>query len=360
MREILSLRFNPGGTMAELSSADSGITILICRARSSEDKAALKKREVSEDRTRATRTLADEERAASEALTTHSSVCPEDYNELLRCLGTYCALLHTLFGPRCAFYKHCFILWETMESEYVYERRRFFSPVLCRQIVWAIIEEGRAYFSQRMSPDDFIGVNHYDIVYPKSGLIKLDDFIRQQSPIVRSSFPATWVAGGAAARLTGGSQAMTLPVASITTGPTTPTVVSGLSTGTGARTAATGAPQRTPPKVRATNIHPLIKTLMEPYIPKCRGVLLGPMMEHLGITIDDLPKLPGEQRVCYNYVLGRCTPQYCKNKDGHINASDITDKFATALIEKIRPAVTHFITNGPPPLPAYNRRRRRE
>ena len=343
--------------MAELSSADNGISILICRARSSEAKAALKKKELSEDRMRATRTLADKERAASESSTT-TSVCPEDYNELLRCLGTYCALLHTLFGPKCAFFKHCLALWETMESEYVYERRQFFSPLLCHQMVWAIIEEGRAYFAQRMSPDDFIGVNHYDIVYPKSGVIKLDDFIRHQAPILRSSFPATWNSIGALARRSqGDTQSTLLPVASITTGTTTPTVVSGLSAGTGARTAATHRPL---PKIRTTNIHPMIKTVMEPYIPKCKGNLLGPMMEHLGITIDDLPKLPGETRICYNYVLGKCTHQYCKHKDGHINASEITDDFATALIDKIRPAVTHFIANGPPPLPMYNRRRRCE
>jgi hypothetical protein len=42
IREILSLQFNPGETTTELSSANSGISILIQRAWSSKTKAALK------------------------------------------------------------------------------------------------------------------------------------------------------------------------------------------------------------------------------------------------------------------------------------------------------------------------------
>ena len=93
---------------------------------------------------------------------------------------------------------------------------------------------------------------------------------------------------------------------------------------------------------------------MEPNIDQCKVVLLGPMMDHLGITIDNLPKLPGESRICYNYVLGKCMHQYCRNKQGHISMNDVTDEFANALIDKIRPAVQHFIANGPPPQPVYN------
>ena len=67
MREIISLRFNPGGTTADVGTADNGISILMCRPRSAESKTALKRRELAEDRTRATRTLAEEERASGES-----------------------------------------------------------------------------------------------------------------------------------------------------------------------------------------------------------------------------------------------------------------------------------------------------
>jgi hypothetical protein len=42
MRELLSLRFNPGNTIADLSTADSGMSLLIWRARTSDNKVALK------------------------------------------------------------------------------------------------------------------------------------------------------------------------------------------------------------------------------------------------------------------------------------------------------------------------------
>lgn len=359
LRDILALRFNPGGTMAELDTADCGLSILICRARSSESKSALKRRELAEERTRATRTLAEEERLGKDSST---KLCPEDYNELLRCLGTYCALLHTLFGHRCAFYKQCLQLWETMEPDFVYERRHFFSPLYCRQLVWAIIEEGRAYFSKRLSPDNFVGIDPYDIRYPRSTLSELCGMVRHQTPIIRSSFPDEWAMTTTrtrAATTSSGGTAMAAPVPSITTGTQAPSVVSALSTGTGTRTTNTQG-TRTPVTIRATNIHPTIKALMEPHIAKWRGVLLGAMCDHLNISLDDLPKLPGESALCYNFVLGRCVIAGCNHRDGHVNASDITDEFATAITEKLRPAVAHFKANGAPPPRWQNRRRRRE
>ena len=42
-------------------------------------------------------------------------------------------------------------------------------------------------------------------------------------------------------------------------------------------------------KISPTNVHPLIKMLIEPNIQHCKGVTSGPMMEHLNTTIDDLP-----------------------------------------------------------------------
>jgi hypothetical protein len=359
LREILALRFNPGGTMAELDTADSGLSILICRARSSESKTALKRRELAEERTRATRTLAEEEQLGTDS---SSTLCPEDYNELLRCLGTYCALLHTLFGRKCAFYKQCFQLWETLESDFVYERRHFFTPLYCRQLVWAIIEEGRAYFSKRLSPDHFIGIDPYDIRYPRSTLSELCGLVRHQTPIIRSSFPDEWTSTTTRNRVAttvSRNAAAAAPIPSVTTGNQAPSVVSALSTGTGMRTTNTQG-TRTPVAIRASNIHPTIKTLMEPHIAKWRGVLLGAMCDHLNISLDELPKLPGESAMCYNFVLGRCVHAGCNHRDGHINASDITDEFATAITDKLRPAVAHFKAHGAPPPRWQNRRRRRE
>jgi hypothetical protein len=139
------------------------------------------------------RNLTHAEAEEEQAATTDVSALPDNYHELLRCIGTYCALLHTLFGPRCVFYKHCFILWNTMHSDVVYKHRTLFTELFCCKIVWAVLEEGRAYFSQRLSPDDFAASHPDDIVFPRSMLILLENNIRTQTPILRSSFPLAWM-----------------------------------------------------------------------------------------------------------------------------------------------------------------------
>ena len=100
---------------------------------------------------------------------------PDDFNELHRCLRTYCALLHTLFGDGCILYKHCFQI--SMNTDLVFEKRHHFTPSFCRQIVWAIIEDGQAFFAQRLTLDDFIGVHPEDIRYPRSDFIEIDQCI---------------------------------------------------------------------------------------------------------------------------------------------------------------------------------------
>lgn len=249
-----------------------------------------------------------------------------------------------------------------MHSDVVYEHRNLFNELLCRQITWAIIEESRAYFAQRMSVDDFATAHPDDIIFPRCTLILLDNHIRTQTPIQRSSFPAAWTPGyrNTTTPNTTGSRHNPPPVPQVSTtrGGTTPTVVSGLTTGT--RTAA-----RAPVKIRDTNIHPKIRTLMEPYIQKFRGVLLTPLLAQVNLTIDDLPKLSpevgGTNGICYNFILGRCTLENCRHKDGHVNERDVTDEFAREITTKLRPGVTEFLANGiPDNLPRRGHRRQRE
>ena len=355
IRDIISLKFNPGGTIAEPETAHLGLSILMCRARSAATTAAIRRYELAAERSKRSRTLAE----AEHELTAYDTgmALPDDYNELLRCLGTYCALLHALFGKKCAFYRHCYQIWTTMNSDYVFDRRTNFSPLFCRQIVWAIIEEGRAYFSQRLSTDDFIVDHPEEVRFPRSSLARIDEYVRDGTPIVRSTFPPQWVPGavvGVQSPLASNASAVPLPfVGQTAPAGTTPTVVSGITTGT------TRTNTRPPVVIRPTNVHPQLKAAMEPYIAKVKGIYLTAMLNHVGSTIDDLPKLApevsGSNGICYNYVLGRCASDSCNHSDGHVNAHDVTDEFATDLITKLRPAITEFMQNGLPP----NARRRR-
>ena len=87
---------------------------------------------------------------------------------------------------------------------------------------------------------------------------------------------------------------------------------------------------------------------MGPYIQKFHAVMLNRLLSHAGLTIDDLLTLPGsEQKICYNYILGKCAHKGCLNKAGHIKVAKVTDDFATALVDKLSPAVSEFLQNGP-------------
>ena len=358
LREILALKFNPGGAAAEVSTADQGISILMCRSRSTESKSSIRRRELIEHRmSKSSISFSD----AEKTIERDSATCPDDYNELLRCLGTFCALLHTLFGSRCGFFVHCTRLLHSLDSEYVYDRRRFFTATFCRQLVWAMVEEGREYFSHRLSPSDFEGVHPDDIEYPESNVLELLPHIRNQTPLFRSSFPLQWntTQSSITSARDGGSVALphqhAPPVQAVNTQPTiAPSVISGVSN-------ATSLP---PPvgQIRETNIHPLIKTTMSDYIKKFRSVRLNQLLEHMGLTIADLPTLPvmatSTTSICYNFVLGKCVHSGCLHK--HVDAVDVTDDFAEKITSTLTPAIQSFLTNGAPNQPRRKRRRRAE
>lgn len=359
MKEILTLNFNPGGILAEADEADRGLSLLICRARTMAAKTAIRKYEKALEQSRRNRSMAE----AHAELTTHTAydagALPDNYHELLRCIGTFCAMLHALFGDRCVFYRHCYALWMAMNSDLVYEQRGEFNALYCRQIVWAVLMESRVYFSQRMSVEEFENVHPDDIMFPKSSLLSVVQLVRDMSPISRSSFPAAWNPTGgrivatpatvASASVHGGTVPPVPTVA--TTGGATPTVVSGMTTGSTRQ-------QRPPIAIRATDIHPQLKAAMEAYIAKNKGVYLSTILSHVNLTLDDLPRLPtdvsGSNGICYNYILGRCAMGQCQHE--HVHARDVTDEFASELLSKLRPGITEFTANG---LPPGTRRRRR-
>ncbi len=139
--------------------------------------------------------------------------------------------------------------------------------MFCRQLIWAIGEDGRAYFAQHMSVEDFIGVHPDDIEYPKSTLNELKPHIRNQSPIFRSSFPNQWLTSMAdtIAHAPGSGHTQQAPMVNISTGAST--VVSAMS----APTANTDQLRQV--SIRATT-HLIIKAAFAAYIQKFGSVRL--------------------------------------------------------------------------------------
>lgn len=354
LKDILALRFNPGNSMAELETADQGISILICRPRTSENKAAQRKKELIEGRASKNLSLDDATKLFSPGDT---ALCPEDYNSLTKCIGTYCALLHTLFGSKCQFWIHCMALLGVLNSDVVSEKQHAFTPLFCRQVIWAIVEDGRAYFSKQLTVDDFLGVHPDDIAYPESTLVELKPHLRNQSPIHRSTFPPQWLmtephqhSGLTSAGSVQAGQ-RTFPVSSFNTGP--PSVVSGIS-----NPSTTTTRQQAQVQIRAST-HPIIKAALAEYVKKFRSIRLTQLLTSLNLTLADLPTMPSmaasDTTLCYNYVLGRCVHSGCQHK--HAPVEEVTDDFATALVNLLKPAIQNFMTHGAPAQPRRKRRR---
>ncbi len=182
-------------------------------------------------------------------------------------------------------------------------------------------------------------------------MIELEPILRTQTPLLRSSFPEQWNSSVTQARPATGI--VGVPMVIGTSGAAT--VVSGVTAGS-TKTTKTKAQTQ----LRQTNIHPIIKTGMEPYFKKVQSIRLLQLLGHLNITVDDLPTLPsgvsGVSGLCYNFILGYCNNPACTRLDGHVAATDIPDEFATELMQKLRPAMAHFVANGAPP----QRKRRRQ
>jgi hypothetical protein len=88
VEDIINLRFNPGGCSAYYSTAEKGISILLCCSRPGEDREAARQQELAEDLTTTC--------SLSEALTLGKSAPrapPDTYSDLKALVATFCAFL---------------------------------------------------------------------------------------------------------------------------------------------------------------------------------------------------------------------------------------------------------------------------
>lgn len=362
IEDIVNLRFNPGGSVAYYATAEKGISILLCRNRPGEERESARLRELAAEESAANITMAE-----ALALRRNAPQSPPDnYIELKTCIGTFCAMLWALFGDQCEYLKKLHEIYTCLNSDRVTECWANFEPLFCRQLVWAIIDDGREYFSQKMLPDKFVVPPGGYIAFPQSSLEELIRPIKRQSPIESATFPSQWLirSGGAPSTtaLTTGSRqpaaATTAPVGTVFAPTRTSTtnnnnnnshhVTTNASVASRTTTASslTGTTQQANQRtIRQTNVHQSIKDLLEPFILRHGQLQLTRIMMVAGVTWPDMPKIDrlvtnGTNHLCYNFILGKCTSRYCTHRrSGHINATDVPDAFATSLCNVLRPGI---------------------
>ena len=81
-----------------------------------------------------------------------------------------------------------------LDKPEVLAAKQAFTPILCREITWAIYEDSRSFFNTRMHPDDF-KQSHFAgkrVKWPHSLLDDIMCNVRYQRRIHRTNFPYAW------------------------------------------------------------------------------------------------------------------------------------------------------------------------
>lgn len=348
MDDFTKLEFCPGTPTAYLATAEQGISILVCRPRSGNETADIRSREQAVQFTEKNQSL-------SEALLLGKRdprQPPSSYHELKLDLGTFCALLWTLFGDRCDYYDNCLALYNMLDSESVFANASNFTAAICRQITWAVLNDSRQYFFKTLTTDDFATGR---VVWPSSLLMQIVGAdVHACREIRMGNFPEKWGPRGTVASLAAkGLAHVAVAGGSLPTGqppripanyPSVPPVASQGGTATTDR----------PVAIRQSDVHPTIRTLMTPYISHFRSVQFRQLCKAAGISEGDLPTIArylsnGRNGMCYSYVLGKCQGKICgRAQEGHVPASEITDDFANELCSKLAPGVERRLATEPP------------
>jgi hypothetical protein len=356
MDDITKMEFGPGTPTAYLNTAEQGISILTCRPRMGNEAAELRAKEHAVDSTHRNHTLAEALLLGKRDPRPPAST----FHELKLDLGTFCALLWVLFGDKCDLFDNCYALFTMLDSESVTANASNFTPTICRQITWAVLNDSRQYFFRTVTVDNFASGQ---VRWPSSLLmqiigadvhacreIKMGNFPEKWLPA--SAITSTYKTGATATRVaTQGNMAFPPPgLPPLTATSLGPSTTAG---GTVPERAQSASGERNV-QIRQSDIHPTIKSLMGPYIAHFRSVQLRNLLRAANIGEQALPTLPqylveGRNNLCYSYILGKCQGRICgRGNVGHAQASTLPNDFVTALCNVLAPGVEKRLATEPP------------
>ena len=262
-------------------------------------------------------------------------------------IATFLALLWALFGEACHLYQKLLQIYLILRLPAIMYAKHAFTPLLCRQTVWAIYDDSRNFFSHRLTPDEFKTGQH-----PSFPVSLLDDIIgdvRYQRPIHRSSFPYAWR-----------EQTNLPPHPGAKTAPTGPSPFNGGSSGAPGTLAQAAGHRTDGDKETAylsakeleqavSHVEKDIKAMMMPLYKKYNLQLpISQLAEAAGIKMDDLPRIPdlvnkmGKNNLCYNHVLGKCMHgAKCRFRlaKGHINGDRLPPQFVQEICGALKTGV---------------------
>lgn len=118
--------------MALYSSRRKGLTILCCRPKTAEEVEYIREHEEAMACTGGMMTYEEFKAQKTKGTGVVGATPPENYKDLLLCLNTYCALIHTIFGPECDHYIGLMEVRDTLLLKKVAYIRTSFTADVCR------------------------------------------------------------------------------------------------------------------------------------------------------------------------------------------------------------------------------------
>jgi hypothetical protein len=298
---------------------------------------------------------------------------PTTFHELRLLIATYASLLNVLFGPLCDHFKKVWNLYGIMKDADVEEKRLDFSAVLCRQIVWAILDDSRGFFNKRLHPDKFC-LPKEQIPFPASLLEAIYPNVRWQEPINRNIL-VQWMTQGLAQdmRRNDGIPGQRVGFSGVPAGLAAWPYQHGQTAAIGSTfgyaqpmgfppppPAPPGPPPHFQPLTPPTNdklahVHPVLRQHLEEYHRTFKGsMMFGKILQAANIRWDELPTLPefidekGRNMICFNHICGRCTFRPCRLRKGHVPPEKIPNEWAEGLWKKIEAGVRYNLrASGP-------------
>ena len=357
--DLVALRFNPGGPVAQYDSAARGISMLACRSLTAVEAETQRGYEEASELTKTTRKLEDILKEKGKTV----SPAP-DYMQLKLNIGTFCALLWALFGDNCDYYKELVKLHRILDREECFTIRDAYTKEICARITWAIIDDGRSFFGRNPVSTDFAPGTQFQ--FSVSCLDSITDAVRNALPVQRATFPKQWTTQVIQEVPAGAKQPPRPGTAQM---PTVPPPAGWGASPQRQQGGQQGSPRKAPPEdIR----HQKIKAMMDPYLAKYNNYInISEILTASNKRFSDLPTLPnyttptGSSGICWNTILGRCFKgKRCRYNRGHVRKADVTDEFAEAVTECIGKGVLYYINlpqggspdkkRGAPDAPADN------
>jgi hypothetical protein len=307
--DLVALRFNPGGPVAQYHSVARGMSMLACRSLTAMAAEFCWEYEEAAESTRHTRSLDDLLKKNHDKTVEPAST----YTDLKLNIGTYCGLLWTIFGNHCNYYKELLKIYRILDHEECFTIRNAYTREICARITWAIVDEGHLFFGQNPVALDFAPGTMF--TFSTCLLEGITDSVRNAIPIQRAMFPCEWMTPlkSPDALYGGPPYGGPPPAGPPPTWDPTPAPPPGGPTPPGQ-----GGYEDTR--------HPKIKLLMDPYLKWYNNYVNIPeILMASGKRMSDLPTLPkychptGQSFLCWNAVLGRCfRGPRCRFAWGHI------------------------------------------